>query len=386
MVVEAAPAVGEPLVDVDPGRRLVDGDGLRVDAALAARTRAASGRVRRRRPGRRGARRPAGRPSPPCSRRRRRSRRAAERPARPRRCRARRALRRPCRSSGPRVDRPAPCERSVAHERELGEEVRDHAGVIRDDPDLLAELELRRRLRARRTRAPRRASRASTQGASSTSPNPSRGRAVGGERLRACVQDRAVARRAADDRGADRQRDVVERRGAGADRRPVVEGVRAGSVLRHRRPQLVRRPHRRRAARGHGLDGEAAVLRRLRPRRRGTRAHRRARGTSGTRRSRASRRGRPRRRGRRRRSASRRPSGRARCRTRRARAVAARSARRRAPDPGGRGDRPPPRSPPRARAAARAARACARRARSSAGARRRSRPPPSSRPRRSSGR
>src|SRR5206468_5283022 len=54
---------------------------------------------------------------------------------------------------------------------------------------------------------------------------------VVGQSLAAGVDDREVRLGSRDDRGVDGQRDVVERRGSGGDRRAIVERVGAGAVL-----------------------------------------------------------------------------------------------------------------------------------------------------------
>ena len=97
-------------------------------------------------------------------------------------------------------------------------------------------------------------------------PETRLGREVRRERLRAGVEDRAVARRPAHDRRAHGQRDVVERRRSRRDRRAVVERIRACAVLGHGRPQLdplptspAFRPPRPSRPRGRGRSASSTA-------------------------------------------------------------------------------------------------------------------------------
>ena len=71
------------------------------------------------------------------------------------------------------------------------------------------------------------------------------------------VEDGPIRARAADDRCAHGECDLVRGCRTGRHRRPVVERVRADAVLGHGRAQLARRPHRGRPAGRDGLHVEA---------------------------------------------------------------------------------------------------------------------------------
>ena len=194
--------------------------------------------------------------------------------------------------------------------------------MVRDDPDLLAELErvavreldvavLLVELDERRLAAPRARAR--------TLPRPSgRRRAPSSPRpgSRGCVAGRltTVAQTVSATSSSVAAPAAIVARSWKAYV-PARYSVTVGS-------ELVRRPHRRRAAGGHGLDGQAA---RVPPPRRRAARNCSAPAGDGIREEpgelERAETGRPRRRGRRRRSASRRPCARGRCRTRRARAA-----------------------------------------------------------------